>query len=161
MQIVHHLVLSYSFSRELLQKSPSPCWVRLGVIQHCTVLSSRGDLLLDNWTILKRCPWTANVPLQPDTCCFTWSCNCSSWHVSSWRAIEKSDRAGIGCFQSRHSLIFSTASPIRYEHQAGDDLGQTTTQQHCVVSGVQRRAQLPERRGTRSNKSNWQGLRQY
>lgn len=44
--------------------------------------------------------------------------------------------------------------PIRYEHQAGDGLEQTTTQQHCVVSGVQRRAQLPERRGTRSNKSN-------
>lgn len=93
--------------------------------------------------------------------CFTWSCNCSCWHISFWRAIEKSDRVGIWCFQARHSLIFSTASPIRYEHRAGDGLGQTTTQQHCVVSGVQRRAQLPGRRGTRSNKSNWKGLRQY
>lgn len=68
---------------------------------------------------------------------FSWSHNRSRGHVILWKAIGKSDRPGIWCFQLRHTLIFSTDPAlsdigVRLETVCGkQQLNSTTWCQEC------------------------------
>lgn len=115
-QIQHNLVLSCSFSKELLQVIILATQKGAGVIQHCSVTVKEGSVVagqLDHFEELPAsctCSLAARYPAASP--CFSWRHNCSRGRVIFWKAVGKSDRPGIWCFQLRHSLVFSTDPPL-------------------------------------------------
>lgn len=98
-QIQHHLVLSCSFSRELLQVIILATQRGAGVIQHCSITVKEGRAVagqLDHFEELPvscTCSLAARYPAASP--CFSWSHNCSRECVILWKAVGKSDRPGF------------------------------------------------------------------